>query len=222
MSQIIKIKSIEHLTHDVLRIKAEKPTNLNYIAGQAVDIAINKAGWEDKLSAFTFTSLPEEEHIEFVVKTYPSRNGVTNELLSVHQGDELIIKDPFGDIKYKGDGIFIAGGAGVTPFIAILKDLEKQDKIGNNKLIFANKTSDDIILGDYFERLLGVNFINVLSDEKVEGHENGYVNAELIKKYSEEELNYYYLCGPKPMMNAVEEHLASLGIKEDHIVKEGF
>lgn len=222
MSQIVKIKSIEHLTHDVLRVKAEKPEKLNFIAGQAVDIAINKDGWNEKLSPFTFTSLPEEKHIEFVIKTYPSHNGVTNELLSVHSGDELILKDPFGDIKYKGDGIFIAGGAGVTPFIAILKDLEKQDKIGNNKLIFANKTKSDIILDDYFQDLLGENFINVLSDEKIKGYESGFINAELIKKYSEKDLNYYYLCGPKPMMNAVEKELASLGISEDHIVKEGF
>ncbi|MCO5260793.1 MAG: hypothetical protein M9916_11670 [Crocinitomicaceae bacterium] len=56
MSNNVKIKSVEHLTHDVLRIRTEKPENFNYIAGQTTDIAINKSGWNDKLSAFTFTS----------------------------------------------------------------------------------------------------------------------------------------------------------------------
>jgi predicted ferric reductase len=36
-------------------------------------------------------------------------------------GDELIIRDVWGAIEYKGEGVFIAGGAGVTPFIAILR-----------------------------------------------------------------------------------------------------
>lgn len=109
MGQIVKIKSIEHLTHDVLRIVAEKPANLSYEPGQAVDISINKPGWEKELRAFTFTSLPEDDHIEFSIKTYPSHNGVTNQLLSLHAGDELIVGDVFGDIHYKGEGIFIAG-----------------------------------------------------------------------------------------------------------------
>ncbi len=222
MSKAVKVKSVEHLTHDVIRIRTEKPEGIQYMPGQAMDISINKAGWEDKLSAFTFTSLPEDDYIEFTIKTYPSRKRVTNELLSLKSGDEILTYKPFGDIHYKGDGIFLAGGAGITPFIAILKNLEKQHKVGNNKLIFANKTKGDIILKDYFDKLLGKNFINILSDEQVEGFEHGFINAELIKKYSEENLKYYYLCGPKPMMNAVEKHLASLGVDSEHIVKEGF
>ncbi|MEO5990965.1 MAG: FAD-binding oxidoreductase, partial [Ferruginibacter sp.] len=140
MAQLVKILSIEHLTHDVLKIMAEKPAQLNYHPGQAVDISINTQNWKEELRAFTFTSLPDDNHIEFIIKTYPSHNGVTNQLLSLRKEDSIIIQEPFGDIAYKGEGIFIAGGAGVTPFIAILKQLEKENKIGNNKLIFANKT----------------------------------------------------------------------------------
>ncbi|RYG27457.1 MAG: flavodoxin reductase, partial [Chitinophagaceae bacterium] len=140
MSHKVKIRSIENLTHDVLRIVAEKPAVLNYQPGQAVDVSINKPGWESELRPFTFTSLPEEDHIEFSIKTYPDHNGVTAQLLTLKPGDELIIGDVFGDINYKGEGMFIAGGAGVTPFIAIFKSLEKEKKIGNNQLLFANKT----------------------------------------------------------------------------------
>jgi ferredoxin-NADP reductase len=153
---IVKILSIEHLTHDVLKIVAEKPAGLAYVPGQAVDISINKPGWEKILSPFTFTSLPEEEHIEFNIKTYPSRHRITNELLSMHPGDELILGEVFGDIHYQGEGIFIAGGAGITPFIAIFKWLEKNKTLGNSKLIFANKTKADIIKEDWFRKILGI------------------------------------------------------------------
>lgn len=222
MSHIVKIKHIEKLTHDVLRVEAEKPEGISYVTGQAVDVSLNKEGWENELRAFTFTSLPEDDHIEFTIKTYPSHQGVTNELLQMKAGDELIIGEVFGDISYKGEGIFIAGGAGVTPFIAILKELKKEGKVGHNKLLFANKTKADIILENQFQDLLGDNFVNVLSGEEVPGYEKGYITAELIQKISEPDLKFYYLCGPPPMMEAVEKHLESLGVQKEQIVREAF
>lgn len=222
MGHTVKIKSIEKITHDVLQIVVDKPEGFTFEPGQATDVAINKKGWDDKPRSFTFTSLPDEDHLEFVIKTYPSHDGVTNEMLSLAAGDELILHDVYGAISYQGEGVFLAGGAGVTPFIAILKALEAKQKIGNNKLIFANKTSKDIIHANKFKTLLGTNFINILSDEKTEEHEHGFISADLIRKHQDGTTKYYYLCGPEPMMEAVEEHLASLGVAKDAIVKESF
>ncbi|TXH23142.1 MAG: flavodoxin reductase [Chitinophagaceae bacterium] len=222
MAQIVKIISITKITHDVLEIIAEKPEGIQFRPGQAVDFAINKNGWEQEWRSFTFTSLPSDNYIAFNIKTYPNHNGVTNQLLSLEAGDEILIGDVYGDIEYKGEGVFIAGGAGITPFLAILKDLKKQDSIGHNKLMFANKTKADIIQSEYLSKILGDGFINILSDETLDGYEHGYISAEMIKKYSDAHTQFYYLCGPPPMMNAVEQHLASLGISADHIIKEGF
>lgn len=222
MEAVVKIKSIIHVTHDVLQITTEKPAGIVYQPGQAVDISINKPGWSEELRPFTFTSLPSEDHLEFTIKTYPAHKGVTAQLLTLHAGDELIIHDVFGDIQYKGEGIFIAGGAGITPFIAIFKHLATKNAIGNSKLLFANKTKSDIILQEKFDQLLGKNFINILSDEKIEGYEHGYISKDLIGKNMDHQLKYYYLCGPDPMMNAVEKQLSDLGITAEYIVREGF
>ncbi|MCO6496500.1 MAG: flavodoxin reductase [Chitinophagaceae bacterium] len=222
MGKAVKILSIEHATHDVLHITLEKPEGLSYIPGQAADIAINKPGWETAWRSFTFTSLPEDDHIEFNIKTYPEKKGVTNELLTLKAGDELIVGDVYGDIAYKGEGVFIAGGAGITPFLAILKKLEKEHKLGNNKLIFANKTKGDIINEEGFRKMLGDKFINVLSHEDAEGYEHGFVTKELIAKHKSSGLDYVYLCAPPPMMDAMAKHLEALGVDEAHIVKEGF
>lgn len=222
MSQNVKIKSTEHLTHDVLRIVTGKPDGITYIPGQAVDMSINKNGWEKEIRTFTFTSLPEDSYLEFTIKTYPAHNGVTQQLLALGEGDELTLYDVYGDISYKGEGIFIAGGAGITPFIAILKHLEKLNLVGNNKLIFANKTKADIILENKFKNLLGNNFINILSDENLEGYEHGFISAGLIQKHIDNDSQYFYLCGPDPMMTAVEKHLDSLNIPKDKIVREAF
>lgn len=222
MKEIVKIISTEHLTHDVIKLVVEKPETLNYKPGQAIDISINNPAWEEELRPFTFTSLPEDEYLEFTIKTYPDHHGVTEKLLSLKQGDALIIHEVFGDILYKGEGVFIAGGAGVTPFISILRQLEKENNIANNKLILANKTRKDIIYEAYFKNLLGTNSVNVLSEETIEGYIHGRITSEIIKKHILNDHQYYYICGPEPMMEAIENQLSSLGVPNQFIVKESF
>ncbi len=219
---IVKIKSADKITHDVLKIVTEKPRGYHFTPGQATEVAINKAGWDKERRPFTFTCLPEDDYLEFTIKTYPLHNGVTSELLQVKPGDELILHDVFGAIEYKGEGVFIAGGAGVTPFISIFRFLHSNNKIGGNKLIFANKTKADIILKGEFEKLLGKNFINILSDEKSDGYANGYITEEFLRKNITNPGQKIYLCGPDPMMEAVERILPNLGIDATGIIKEQF
>ena len=142
--------------------------------------------------------------------------------MALKQDDELILHEVFGDIHYKGEGIFIAGGAGVTPFISIFRHLNSQNKIGNNKLIFANKTKADIIHEEEFKSLLGNNFINILSDENIEGYAHGFITAGFLQKHISGNGSYFYLCAPPPMMDAVEKQLSQLHINSELIIKEGF
>lgn len=218
----VKIKSIEKVTHDVLRIVTEKPNAYHFISGQATEISINKIGWENERRPFTFTCLPTDSYLEFTIKTYQSHKGVTNELLKLKEEDELILHDVFGAIAYKGEGVFIAGGAGVTPFISIFRLLQSKNEVGGNKLIFANKSRADIILEQEFKHLLGKNFINILSDEKADGYAYGYITEEFLNANISDVKMRIYLCGPEPMMEAVEKHLINSGADSKLIVKEGF
>jgi ferredoxin-NADP reductase len=219
---IVKIQSIDKVTHDVLKIVTEKPANYTFNPGQATDISINKTGWKDKKNPYTFCCLPEDNYLEFTIKTYPSHNSISNELLNLKINDELILHDVFGAISYKGEGVFIAGGAGVTPFISILRSLASKKEIGNNKLLFANKKKEDIILEEEFKKLLGDNFINILSDEKVPGYANGQITKEFIQANCDGLNKLFYLCGPPPMMEAIEKQLADLGVDKKLIIKEAF
>ncbi len=219
---IVKIQSVEKVTHDVLKIVTEKPEKFLFSPGQATDISINKEGWRDAKNPFTFTCLPDDNYLEFTIKTYPSHKSVTNELLQLNINDELILHEVYGAISYKGEGVFIAGGAGITPFISIFRDLESKNEIGNNTLIFANKTKNDIILEEEFQELLGNNFINILSEEKVDSYANGLITKDFIQENSNSTTKLFYLCGPPPMMEAIEKQLADLKVTKKSIVKEVF
>jgi ferredoxin-NADP reductase len=222
MNHHVKIESIKHVTHDVLQIRVEKPKGFSFTPGQATEVSVNKPGWLKEKRPFTFTCLPDDDYLEFNIKTYPSHKGVTNELLKLKMNDELILHDVFGTIAYKGEGVFIAGGAGVTPFISIFRFLESKNEIGQNKLIFANKTKADIILKTEFGKLLGKNFINILSDEKADGYEYGQITEAFIKAHSGGIGKIFYICGPPPMMESMEKYLSNLHVPVKSIVKEVF
>ena len=217
---IVKIKSIKHITHDVLQIVTEKPDKYSFTPGQATEVAINKKGWKDEKAPFTFTSLPDNVDLEFTIKTYPSHKDITNELLQLKKDDELILHDVFGAIAYKGEGVFIAGGAGVTPFICIFRYLQSRNAIGGNKLIFANKTKDDIILASEFEKLLGKNFINILSDEKTDEYAHGHITEDFLKANVARFDQQFYVCGPPPMVDAIKKQLETLGVDKSAITVE--
>ncbi|OFY30731.1 MAG: flavodoxin reductase [Bacteroidetes bacterium GWF2_41_61] len=219
---IVKIQSIEQITHDVLQIVTEKPPGYNFTPGQATQISINKNGWKDEKRPFTFTCLPDSDFLEFIIKTYPSHNGVTNELLQLKTDDMLILHNVFGAITYKEEGLFIAGGAGITPFICILRYLQSNGEIGNNKLIFANKTKEDIIHEEEFKKILGKNFINILSDKKSNGYAQGLITEELLKMHLSKYTKNIYICGPPPMLDTIEKQLMNLKVDKKQIIKEAF
>jgi ferredoxin-NADP reductase len=217
---VVKIVSVEPVTHDVMRFTVQKPEGYTFVSGQATDVSINTPDLYNEKRPFTFTSLNDNSYLEFVIKIYDNNDGVTKELGKLKQGDELIIHDVWGAIEYKGEGVFIAGGAGITPFIAILRQLQAENKIANNKLIFTNKTENDIILKKEFNDMLGKNFINTLTDEKKEGYENRRIDYTFLKEKIDNFKQHFYVCGPPQFVTAISEALTQLGAKTDEVIFE--
>jgi ferredoxin-NADP reductase len=217
-----KVKILDDflVTHDVKSFVVNKPKNYTFEPGQATEISINNEEWKDQGRPFTFTSLPDDPFLQFVIKIYPSHEGLTKQLNKLKTGDELILHDVFGAINYQGAGTFIAGGAGITPFVSIFRQLRKKKELEGNRLIFANKTKNDIILEDEFEGLLGSDFINILSEEKVKGFYHGLITQEFLEKTIKDKKGKFYVCGPPQMMKAVLKQLEALDIDEKSIVKE--
>jgi ferredoxin-NADP reductase len=220
-STAVKVKSIQLLNQNVLKVETERPEGFSFNPGQAADISLNKDGWRDTKKPFSFTSLPSDNYLQFTIKVYESRNGLTKELLNLRKDDELILYDVFGAIEYKGEGFFIAGGAGVTPFISILRFLQSRNELGSNKLIFANRTRKDIILDKEFRTMLGSRFINILSDDIIiPGVPHGFITEEFLRSNISDLNKFFYLCGPPQMMKLVEKILSDMNIDESLIIKE--
>jgi len=217
---IVRIFNIEQVTHDVRRFQFEKPGGYSFTPGQATDVSVNSPEFRERKNPFTFTCLNSAPYLEFTIKIYSSRKGVTNELGKLKPGDELIIRDVWGAISYKGKGVFIAGGAGITPFIAIFRDLQSKNEVAGNRLIFGNKTRSDIILYDEFSRILGADFINILSEEEAEGFSHGFITEEFLKASISDFNQNFYVSGPPIMMKIVLKLLDDLGVSKNAVTIE--
>jgi ferredoxin-NADP reductase len=222
MGHTLRINDIQEVTHDVRQIRFEKPDGYEFTPGQATEVAIDKEGWRDEKRPFTFTSLNSDPYLEFVIKIYPDHDGVTEQIGKLEVGDSLIIGDAWGTIEYKGEGTFLAGGAGVTPFIAIFRDLHKKGEIGNNKLIFSNKTDKDIILKEEFQEILGDQFVNAITDEPTDDHIflDGHIDKEFLDSQIDDIEQEFYVCGPGPFNDAMMKYLEELGADPEALIFE--
>ena len=220
MEEIVKIISIQPLTHDVKQYRLEKPEGYSFIPGQATEVSINKPEWKEEKRPFTFTCLPSESYLEFSIKSYRDHQGVTNELDRLKVGDELILRDVWGAIQYKGEGYFIAGGAGITPFIAILRDLKNKNQVGDNKLFFSNKTYSDIILKEELEGMLRNNAVFIVTHNSTSSGKTIRINEIYLKETIKDFSKHFYICGPDKMVSELSDILVRLGAKPDAVVFE--
>ena len=221
MDHKVKILDIKKITHDVKEFITEKPEGLTYSPGQATVVSVNKEGMEDEKRPFTFTSLNEDENLEFIIKIYTDKHGVTDAMDDLQVGDEMIINGPWGAINYKGPGYFIAGGAGITPFIAILRQLKKEGNLAGNKLFFSNKTKDDIILEQELKEMLDEDVVFTLTREKHPDYHHGHIDEAFLKNHIEDFNKHFYVCGTPEMTESINNTLKKLGASADSLVFEG-
>ncbi|MEO7080444.1 MAG: flavodoxin reductase, partial [Flavobacteriales bacterium] len=111
-------------------------------------------------------------------------------------------------------------GAGVTPFIAILRDLHKEKKIAGNTLLCSNQTASDIILDDELSKMLGKNFLNFLTRQHVIGFQERRIDRNTIVALVQNFDQHFYICGPKSFVTNIGDILTSLGATAESIVIE--
>lgn len=218
--KIVKVLNTDFVTHNVKRFVVEKPIGFSFIPGQACDVSINRPGLEKELRPFTFTSTTESDTLEFIIKIYSGHDGITKKLGTVGRGDELILHEVFGTIAYQDDGLYIAGGAGITPFVAILRDLKSKNSLEGNTLIFVNRTANDVILEHELTELLGDNFVSVVEASSDPSTPPKFIDRELLRPYVGNQNKFYYICGPEAFTNIVIGYLSDLGVLKSQIIIE--
>ena len=219
-AHIVKILEARFITHDVKRFKVEKPEGYDFIPGQATVVSLNLPDWKDEIRPFTFTNLRDAKYLEFMIKIYSEHNGVTKMLGKANAGDELIIHDVFGAIHFEKPGVFIAAGSGITPFISIFRDLYSQNKLRGNRLIYVNKTAEDISMGEELFKMLKKDFVNVFTRQNVIGYRERKIDRNYLIENIIDFSQYFYVCGPDDFVKDITTILLDLGAKPKSLIFE--
>ncbi|PWR01131.1 flavodoxin reductase [Meridianimarinicoccus roseus] len=220
MTHIATLRQIENVTHDTVRLDLTRPEGFRFTAGQAVDLSIQREGWRSEERPFTLTGSPDDpEWLEFIIKIYPDHDGVTRQIGQLTPGATLHLSAPWGAIRDAGPGLFVAGGAGVTPFVPILRARAEAGTLDGCHLVYANRGEADIILRRDWEAMAGLRTSFVV-DEAHSDLPQGPIDAALLRRLLDAAPRRAYLCGPPGMMEALPPVLAELGLPEGALIAE--
>lgn len=209
----------EFVTHDVVRFILSRPDGFAFEPGQGVDMSIDVDDWRDQSRPFTPTSSTMAGVLEFTIKIYAAHAGMTR-ALELQPGAALTISDPWGTIGYRGPGVFIAAGAGITPFLAIMRQLRDDRRLPGHGLIFANKTAADVICEKELRAAFGQQAHFLVEHGAGPGFDAGFVDGDLLKRRIEDWDQHFYVCGPPPFNDAVMQTLRRLGAQPEALVFE--
>lgn len=220
MNHTVTLLMSQFVTHDVKHFIVSKPEGFSIVPGQGVELAVNRPGLREQGRPFTPTGLADDRVLEFTIKAYPDHAGVTQALHQLEPGAELLMSEPFGTIRYEGPGVFIAGGAGITPFLAILRDLAGKGALDRQTLIFSNKTPRDVICERELRYVLGERCILTCTGATAPGYENRRVDRAFLEEMVSDFTQRFYVCGPPPFMDAINAALTDLGARSESLVFE--
>ncbi|WP_295882843.1 FAD-binding oxidoreductase [uncultured Thiohalocapsa sp.] len=210
----------QFVTHDVQRLLLTRPDGLSWQPGQGLELAIDQDAWRDQGRPFTPTSLLEDRILELTVKRYPEEDGVTEALHALEPGAALLLSDPFGTITYQGPGTFIAAGTGLTPFLAMLRRLAKDEALAGHRLLLSNKGERDVICAKELSHYLGDDLVLTFTREDDAGRQGRRIDTAFLDANIADREGHCYVCGPDPFVQSINDGLLSLGIDPDQLVYE--
>jgi cytochrome-b5 reductase len=220
MNYTVTLLLSQFVTHDVKHFIVSKPEGFSVVPGQGVELAINQPGLSEQGRPFTPTGLAADRVLEFTIKGYADHAGVTQALHRLEPGAELLMTEPFGTISYQGPGVFIAGGAGITPFLAILRDLARRGEVDRQTLIFSNKTPRDVICEKELRHLLGDRCRLLCTAVEAPGYQHRRVDRAFLEETISDFDQRFYVCGPPAFMEAVTDALTAIGARAESLVFE--
>uniref|UniRef100_A0A8C0AGJ7 Cytochrome b5 reductase 4 n=2 Tax=Bos TaxID=9903 RepID=A0A8C0AGJ7_BOSMU len=238
-----QLVSKEDVTHDTKLFCLMLPpsTHLEVPVGQHVYLRLPITGTEivkpytpvcDSLfSEFKEPVLPNNIYIYFLIKIYPA-GFFTPELDQLQIGDYVSVSNPEGNfiisqLQELEDLFLLAAGTGFTPMVKVLNyALTNIPSLRKVKLMFFNKTEDDIIWRSQLEKLafkdkrFEVEFVLSAPTSEWSGKQ-GYISpallSEFLKRRSDTSKVLICLCGPTPFTEQGMKMLHDLNFSKDEI-----
>ncbi len=170
--------------------------------------------------------------LEFVIKVYP--DGLFSHFLdtTLQAGDRLELTGPYGVFTLRegdDDLVFIGGGAGMAPILALLRSMAERGLTRKATYYYGARGRRDLCFEDELraleDTLPGFRYIPALSEPAPDDNWDGETGliTDIVKRHADGLAGVHaYVCGPPPMVEAALPLLATLGVAEKRIYYDKF
>lgn len=230
----VRVKDIKLETNDtktfILEADNDHGTNRlpKFLEGQYItlQIPIEKGMYIRPYSLSS--SLKEDYHI--TIKRVLNGKISTYFWNTVRIGDTFLARGPYGNFVYQplrdsNHIMAIAGGSGIIPIKAIAQAIVEERISAKMTILYGAKTKDDLIfrteLNEFVKKSSNIQVVYILSEEKKDGYEYGFITKELIEKY-QETAHSYFVCGTIPFYQSMNKILKSMDIPNKYIRHDSY
>jgi predicted ferric reductase len=213
-----------------MKLTPDDHPGIRFIPGQFAWLSIRRPAFTLRQHPFSIASSAEDmSSLEFAIG---EAGDFTSKLGQIPVGTVVYLDGPHGAFsidKRPGPGyVFIAGGIGSPPLMSMLRTMaDRQDKTPT-WLFYGNVDLDSIAFEEELlalEQTLNLRVIHVLEEapDDWEG-ETGFITAEVLERHLPDNRNdlIYFMCGPIPMINAVESALIEINVPLENVYTEQY
>ncbi|MDF1763899.1 MAG: 2Fe-2S iron-sulfur cluster binding domain-containing protein [Oleibacter sp.] len=217
------------LTHDITQITVTLPEAIAYQAGQYAQVSVPSIAAGSR--SYSFATPAQGNEVMFFIRQVP--NGEVSGWMKEQAaaGDEIEIDGPYGDFYLRnGNGalLMVAGGSGLAPILAMLEEALNFKTERDLVFIFGARTQQDLYALNLIQRIAQnwagtFQFIPVLSAEPEDSDWQGA--RGFVTDHIDSLGNHFtqtYMCGPPPMLDAVESYLKEHKLSPEGIYSDRF
>ncbi|WP_298960623.1 benzoate 1,2-dioxygenase electron transfer component BenC [uncultured Methylobacterium sp.] len=224
-----KVSRIDHLsdTTTLFSVALDAGSELTFLPGQYVNVVVPDTGGQKR--SYSFSSAPHAPEVSFLIRNTPTGLLPTYMRERAQVGAVLEFTGPLGSFylrEVRRSLLFLAGGTGLAPFLAMLEVLAHAGSAHAIHLIYGVTNDADLVLVEELEafarRLPNFSFQCCVADETASYAHKGYVTRYIAAEHMNAGDVDVYLCGPPAMVDAVRNHMSEQGLSPANFFFEKF
>jgi predicted ferric reductase len=197
--------------------------------GQFAWFGFGRSPFSLTMHPFSFSSSTEHGEVEIAVRAL---GDFTSRIHELEPGTTVYVDGPHGVFSMdqdEGPGFcLIGGGVGITGLLSMLRTMADREDTRRAVLFYANRDWDSVAFRDELQRLeetMNLTVVHVLERPPADwSGETGFVSGDILSRHLPKGYRrfQFFICGPAPMMDAMENALLGLGVAAERVHTERF
>ncbi len=228
-----KIIDKKEVAQGTLQVTFEVKEDFTFKPGQYIFVTLTKLNYPDERGPkrqFSIVNSPEDKG-KIIITTRITESGFKKTLNELPQGSEVELGPIAGAFVLPDDIsrplVLIAGGIGITPYMSMLRHIQKNNLSYNITLVYSNRNQSSTAYLNELKQLANqipnLKLILTMTDDPNWTGEKRIVDVNFIKEYFPNvNENLYFVVGPPAMVDAVQRALLEAGVDISSIKIENF